>query len=223
MQTAMLCTCSAYVTLLHDFTLARCSPQRLNTDWLQFYHYAKFDCCNKQIASKLRLLLVDMPKTCQLRLHNWELLSWVIYQCAMHKHTTAVYVEVSGPLSVLLLLWAFGRIGTGRGRGSAPGVFSSRLKIGQIWGMFKFVALKTQSLTYKGLKVALFSHYFSPISDSKFEDRHLLNMKIQNLNLCTGSPTTGIYLMAFPISVLSFLITKSDIQHCYHIPYIQKS
>ena len=104
MQTAMLCTCSAYVTLLHDFTHARCSPQLLNSDWLQFYHHAKFDCCNKQIASKLRLLLVDMPKTCQLRLHNWELLSWVICQYAIDKHTTAVYVEVSGPLSVLLLL-----------------------------------------------------------------------------------------------------------------------
>ena len=117
METAKLCTCSAYVTLIHNFTLARRSPQRLNSYWLQFYHYAKFDCCNKQFASKFRLSHVDMPKTCQLRLHNGELLSWVIYQYAMHKHTTAVYVEVSGPMSVLLVTMSFWSHWDGEGEG----------------------------------------------------------------------------------------------------------
>ena len=42
-------------------------------------------------------------------------------------------------------------------------------------------------------------------------------MKIQNLNLCTASPAPSIYLIAFPISLLFFMITKSDIQYCYHI------
>ena len=62
----------------------------------------------------------------------------------------------------------------------APSRFSRRLKIGRIWGIFKTVDLKIQSVRFEDQKTALFCLFLPQKSDFKTEDLKTAYLKSED-------------------------------------------
>ena len=78
----------------------------------------------------------------------------------------------------------------------APRVFSWRLKISQIWGIIKTEDLKTKLFKIwrtEDIIILSFVTIETCCLRLKIWIQHIINLKIQNLFLCAGSPTMQCY------------------------------